>query len=73
MAATGAHSADTVAEVDSIDAASSLHGTVVDGESYGVTTGLPTSVVLGPDGRIVEVFRGPQSEAKLRRALLEAA
>lgn len=46
-------------------------GTV--GESYGVSVGLPTSFVLDPAGRIVEVFRGPQSEAKLRRALLEAA
>ena len=46
-------------------------GTV--GGSYGVTTGLPTSFVLSPDGRIVATFRGPQSEATLRRALLEAA
>lgn len=46
-------------------------GTV--GESYGVTTGLPTSFVLDPQGRIVATFRGPQSEAKLRQALLEAA
>ncbi len=43
------------------------------GESYGVTTGLPTSFVLDPEGRIVRVFLGPQSEATLRRALLEAA
>jgi cytochrome c biogenesis protein CcmG/thiol:disulfide interchange protein DsbE len=43
------------------------------GESYGVTIGLPTSFVLDPRGRIVATFRGPQSEAKLRRALLEAA
>jgi cytochrome c biogenesis protein CcmG, thiol:disulfide interchange protein DsbE len=43
------------------------------GESYGVTTGLPTSFVLDPEGRIVATFRGPQSEAKLRQALLEAA
>lgn len=43
------------------------------GESYGVTTGLPTSFVLDPQGRIVATFRGPQSEATLRRALLEAA
>ncbi|HEY2477587.1 MAG TPA: TlpA disulfide reductase family protein [Solirubrobacterales bacterium] len=46
-------------------------GTV--GESYGVNVGLPTSFVLDPAGRIVEVFRGPQSESTLRRALLEAA
>jgi peroxiredoxin len=43
------------------------------GESYGVDVGLPTSFVLDPRGRIVATFRGPQSEAKLRRALLEAA
>jgi peroxiredoxin len=46
-------------------------GTV--GESYGVDIGLPTSFVLDPKGRIVATFRGPQSEATLRRALLEAA
>jgi peroxiredoxin len=43
------------------------------GESYGVTTGLPTSFVLDPQGRIVTTFRGPQSVATLRQALLEAA
>jgi len=43
------------------------------GESYGVDIGLPTSFVLDPEGRIVTTFRGPQSEATLRRALLEAA
>jgi peroxiredoxin len=43
------------------------------GESYGVNIGLPTSFVLDPEGRIVTTFRGPQSEATLRRALLEAA
>jgi peroxiredoxin len=43
------------------------------GESYGVTTGLPTSFVLDPEGRIVARFLGPQSEATLRKALLEAA
>jgi cytochrome c biogenesis protein CcmG/thiol:disulfide interchange protein DsbE len=43
------------------------------GESYGVTIGLPTSFVLDPEGRIVTTFRGPQSEATLRRALLEAS
>jgi cytochrome c biogenesis protein CcmG/thiol:disulfide interchange protein DsbE len=42
------------------------------GESYGVTLGLPTSFVLDPQGRIVTTFHGPQSEATLRRALLEA-
>jgi peroxiredoxin len=43
------------------------------GESYGVEIGLPTSFVLDPRGRIVTTFRGPQSEATLRRALLEAS
>jgi hypothetical protein len=42
------------------------------GEQYGLV-GLPTSFVLDPRGRIVATFRGPQSEATLRRALLEAA
>ena len=42
------------------------------GEEYGLG-GLPTSFVLDPGGRIVATFRGPQSEARLRRALLEAA
>jgi cytochrome c biogenesis protein CcmG/thiol:disulfide interchange protein DsbE len=42
------------------------------GESYGVETGLPTSFVLDPEGRIVNAFLGPQSEKTLRRALLEA-
>jgi cytochrome c biogenesis protein CcmG, thiol:disulfide interchange protein DsbE len=42
------------------------------GERYGLV-GLPTSFVLDPEGRIVATFRGPQSEAKLRQALLEAA
>jgi thiol-disulfide isomerase/thioredoxin len=42
------------------------------GESYGLV-GLPTSFVLDPRGRIVATFRGPQSEAKLRQALLAAA
>jgi cytochrome c biogenesis protein CcmG, thiol:disulfide interchange protein DsbE len=42
------------------------------GESYGLV-GLPTSFVLDSRGRIVATFRGPQSEAKLRRALLEAS
>jgi cytochrome c biogenesis protein CcmG, thiol:disulfide interchange protein DsbE len=42
------------------------------GESYGLI-GLPTSFVLDSQGRIVATFRGPQSEAKLRQALLEAA
>ncbi|MBS1677790.1 MAG: TlpA family protein disulfide reductase [Actinobacteria bacterium] len=42
------------------------------GERYGLI-GLPTSFVLDPRGRIVATFRGPQSEATLRRALLEAA
>ncbi|MBS1895167.1 MAG: TlpA family protein disulfide reductase [Actinobacteria bacterium] len=45
-------------------------GTV--GEKYGLA-GLPTSFVIDPHGRIVATFRGPQSEAKLRQALLEAA
>jgi thiol-disulfide isomerase/thioredoxin len=42
------------------------------GEKYGLI-GLPTSFVLDPQGRIVATFRGPQSEARLRQALLEAA
>ncbi len=42
------------------------------GESYGLV-GLPTSFVLDPQGRIVATFRGPQTVAKLRRALLEAS
>jgi cytochrome c biogenesis protein CcmG/thiol:disulfide interchange protein DsbE len=42
------------------------------GESYGLV-GLPTSFVLDPHGRIVATFQGPQSEARLRQALLEAA
>jgi cytochrome c biogenesis protein CcmG/thiol:disulfide interchange protein DsbE len=42
------------------------------GESYGLV-GLPTCFVLDPQGRIVATFRGPQSEATLRQALLEAA
>jgi cytochrome c biogenesis protein CcmG, thiol:disulfide interchange protein DsbE len=42
------------------------------GEQYGLV-GLPTSYVLDPSGHIVETFRGPQSVAKLRRALLEAS
>ncbi|HEY0278203.1 MAG TPA: TlpA disulfide reductase family protein [Solirubrobacterales bacterium] len=42
------------------------------GEKYGLV-GLPTSFVLDPQGRIVATFRGPQSEARLRQALLEAS
>ena len=41
------------------------------GEKYGLV-GLPTSFVLDPRGKIVATFRGPQSEARLRQALLEA-
>ena len=41
------------------------------GEKYGLV-GLPTSFVLDSQGRIVATFRGPQSEARLRQALLEA-
>jgi thiol-disulfide isomerase/thioredoxin len=41
------------------------------GEKYGLV-GLPTSFVLDPQGKIVATFRGPQSEAQLRQALLEA-
>jgi cytochrome c biogenesis protein CcmG/thiol:disulfide interchange protein DsbE len=36
-------------------------------------SGLPTTVVLDPRGRIVETLRGPQSEADMRRALRLAA
>jgi peroxiredoxin len=42
------------------------------GEKYGLT-GLPTSFVIDSRGRIVAIFRGPQPESTLRRALLEAA
>jgi thiol-disulfide isomerase/thioredoxin len=42
------------------------------GEKYGLV-GLPTSFVLDSQGRIVATFRGPQSEAQLRQALLEAS
>ncbi len=42
------------------------------GEEFGFI-GLPTSYVLDPSGHIVATFRGPQSEAKLRRALLAAS
>jgi cytochrome c biogenesis protein CcmG/thiol:disulfide interchange protein DsbE len=42
------------------------------GEKYGLV-GLPTSFVLDSQGRIVATFRGPQSEARLRQALLEAS
>ena len=42
------------------------------GESYGLV-GLPTSFVLDPQGRIVATFRGPQTAATLRQALLEAS
>lgn len=42
------------------------------GESYGLV-GLPTSFVLDPGGHIVATFRGPQSEATLRQALLAAS
>jgi cytochrome c biogenesis protein CcmG/thiol:disulfide interchange protein DsbE len=42
------------------------------GEAYGLA-GLPTSFVLDRRGRIVATFRGPQSEATLRQALLEAS
>lgn len=41
------------------------------GEKYGLV-GLPTSFVLDSQGKIVATFRGPQSEARLRQALLEA-
>ena len=36
-------------------------------------SGLPTTVVLDPRGRIVATLRGPQSEADFRRALRLAA
>lgn len=35
--------------------------------------GLPSTVVLDSQGRIVETLRGPQTEADLRRALREAS
>jgi cytochrome c biogenesis protein CcmG, thiol:disulfide interchange protein DsbE len=36
-------------------------------------TGLPATVVLDPQGRIVETLRGPQTTADLHEALREAA
>lgn len=39
-----------------------------DGARYGVI-GLPTTVVLDPDGRVATILRGPQSAAALARAL----
>jgi cytochrome c biogenesis protein CcmG, thiol:disulfide interchange protein DsbE len=42
------------------------------GEKYGLS-GLPTSFVIDPRGRIVQIFYGPQPEATLRKALLAAA
>ncbi len=44
-------------------------GTV--GSDYGLT-GLPTTFVLDPSGRIREVLRGPQTQATLTRALASA-
>jgi thiol-disulfide isomerase/thioredoxin len=38
------------------------------GTAYGLS-GLPTTFVLGPDGRIAATLRGPQTAADLRRAL----
>lgn len=43
------------------------------GQQYGVDIGLPTSFVIDPEGEIVNAFLGPQSEAKLRQALLAAS
>jgi len=41
------------------------------GNSYGLT-GLPTTFVIDPDGRIHAALSGPQSEPSLRRALAAA-
>jgi thiol-disulfide isomerase/thioredoxin len=41
------------------------------GNSYGLT-GLPTTFVIDPDGRIHTALRGPQSERSLRSALAAA-
>jgi thiol-disulfide isomerase/thioredoxin len=41
------------------------------GEAYGVTS-LPTTFVIGANGRIHAVLRGPQTEATLARALAAA-
>jgi cytochrome c biogenesis protein CcmG, thiol:disulfide interchange protein DsbE len=41
------------------------------GDRYGLS-GLPSTAVLDPKGRIVEVLRGPQTEATLRDALAAA-
>jgi cytochrome c biogenesis protein CcmG, thiol:disulfide interchange protein DsbE len=38
------------------------------GDRYGVT-GLPTTAILDPRGRIVQLLRGPQSEDSVRLAL----
>jgi cytochrome c biogenesis protein CcmG, thiol:disulfide interchange protein DsbE len=42
------------------------------GARYGFS-GLPTTVVLDPQGRIVETLRGPQTAVSLRRALASAS
>jgi cytochrome c biogenesis protein CcmG/thiol:disulfide interchange protein DsbE len=41
----------------------------VSGLGYGIV-GLPDTAIIDPHGRLVELLRGPQTEASLRRALL---
>ncbi len=41
------------------------------GAGYGIV-GLPDTAILDPRGHLVELLRGPQTEASLRRALLSA-
>ncbi len=41
------------------------------GDRYGLT-GLPDTAIIDPRGRLVDVLRGPQSAAVVRRALLGA-
>ena len=41
------------------------------GDSYGLT-GLPTTAILDSRGRIVQLLRGPQTAASVRRALRAA-
>ena len=48
-----------------------LRDTGVVGDEYGIT-GLPTTFVLDPRGRIVETLRGPQTRADLEAALRSA-
>lgn len=42
------------------------------GDRYSIQ-GMPTTFILGPDGRIDQVLRGPQDEATVRNALADAS